>query len=93
MNLKPIGDRIVIKLVEAEEKTASEIVLPSTAKEKPQIAKVIAVSDSVKEGKENKDIIKVSDKVIFSKYAGTEIKIDGVDYIVVKVEDVLAIVE
>lgn len=93
MNLKPIGDRIVIKLVEAEEKTASGIVLPSTAKEKPQIAEVIAVSDSVKEEKENKDIIKVSDKVIFSKYAGTEIKIDGVDYIVVKVEDVLAIVE
>ena len=76
MNLKPIGDRIVIKLVEAEEKTASGIVLPSTAKEKPQIAEVIAVSDSVKEGKENKNIIKVSDKVIFSKYARTEIKIE-----------------
>ena len=88
MKLKPIGDKLVIEMVEVEEKTSSGIVLPTSAKEAPSVAKVLAIGDEDK-----KDLIKVGDKIIFSKYAGTEVKLDKKEYIVVKIADVLAVVE
>lgn len=94
MNIKPLGDRVVIKKVEAEEKTKSGIVLPSTAKEQPQMAEVIAVGPGgVIDGKEIVMELKVGDKVIFSKYAGTEVKFDGIEYTILRQNDILAIVE
>jgi chaperonin GroES len=94
MNIKPLGDRVVIKKLEAEEKTKSGIVIPSSAKEQPQMAEVMAVGPGgVVEGKEIKMEVKIGDKVIFSKYAGTEVKYDDVEYTIVKQSDILAIVE
>lgn len=93
MNLRPLGERVVIKKVEAEEKTKSGIVLPSSAKEQPQIAEVLAVGADIVNDEKKKDEIKVGDKVIFSQYAGTEVKIDGEEVTVLKLEDILAIVE
>ncbi len=94
MKLKPLGDRVVIKQLEAEEKTKSGIVLPGNAQEKPQEAEVIAVGPGgIIEGKEVTMQVKVGDKVIYSKYAGTEIKIDNEEFIIVKQNDILAIVE
>ena len=89
MNIKPLGDRVVIKKFEAEEKTKSGIVLPGQAQEKPQMAEVVAV------GPGTKDVdmeLKVGDKVIFSKYSGTEIKMDGEEYTVMNQSDILAII-
>lgn len=94
MKLKPLADRIVIKSLESEETTKSGIVLPGSAKEKPQMAEVLAVGPGgIVEGKEITMYVNVGDKVIYSKYAGTEVKLDGVEYIVVRQSDVLAIVE
>lgn len=94
MNIKPLGDRVLIKRLEAEEKTKSGIVLPGTAKEQPQMAEVIAVGPGgVVEGKEIKMEVKSGDKVIFSKYAGTEIKMDGEEYMLLSQKDILAIVQ
>ena len=93
MNLRPLGDRVVIKKVEAEEKTKSGIVLPGSAKEQPQIAQVMAIGQDITNDEEKKDQIKIGDKVIFSQYSGTEVKIDGVELTVLKLEDVLAVVE
>jgi len=94
MNIKPLGDRVLIKRLEAEEKTKSGIVLPGTAKEQPQMAEVIAVGPGgVVEGKEVKMEVKSGDKVIFSKYAGTEIKMDGQEYMLLSQKDILAIVQ
>ena len=94
MTLVPLGDRVVLKQVEAEETTKSGIVLPGQAQEKPQQAEVIAVGPGgVVEGKEVKMEVKVGNKVIYSKYAGTEVKLDGEEYIIVKQNDILAIVE
>ncbi len=94
MNLKPLGDRVVIKQLEAEEKTKSGIVLPGQAKEKPQEAEVVAVGPGgMIDGKEVKMEVKVGDKIIYSKYAGTEVKMDSVEYIILKQSDILAIVE
>ena len=94
MKLKPLGDRVVIKQLEAEEKTKSGIVLPGTAKEKPQEAVVVAVGPGgVVDGKEIKMEVKVDDKVIYSKYAGTEVKMNEEELIIVKQSDILAIVE
>jgi chaperonin GroES len=93
MNIKPLGDRVVIKRLEAEEKTKSGIVLPNQAKEQPQMAEVIAVGPGgVVEGKEIKMEVSVGDTVIFSKYAGTEIKYDGEEYTILSQRDILAIV-
>ena len=89
MKLVPLGDRVVLKQLEAEETTKSGIVLPGQAQEKPQQAEVIAVV----EGKEVKMEVAVGNKVIYSKYAGTEVKLDGEEYIIVKQSDILAIVE
>ena len=94
MTLKPLADRVVVKSVEAEESTKSGIVLPGTAKEKPQMAEVVAVGPGgIVDGKEVTMTVKVGDKVITSKYAGTEVKCDGVEYNVVRQSDILAIVE
>ena len=94
MKLVPLGDRVVLKQVEAEETTKSGIVLPGQAQEKPQQAEVIAVGPGgVVEGKEVKMEVKVGNKVIYSKYAGTEVKLDGNEYIIVRQSDILAVVE
>jgi chaperonin GroES len=93
MNIKPLGDRVVIKKIENEEKTKSGIVLPSTAKEQPQMAEIVAIGADITNDEKKKDQVKVGDKVIFSKYAGTEVKIDGVEYTILKLNDVLAVIE
>lgn len=93
MKLKPLADRIVIKKVEVEEKTKSGIVLPGTAQEQPQIAEVVAISDDIKNDDKKKDQIAVGDKVIFSKYSGTEVKVDGEEVTILKLSDILAVVE
>ena len=94
MNLVPLGDKIVLKQLEAEETTKSGIVLPGHAIEKPQEAEVIAVGPGgTIDGKEVVMQVKVGDKVIYSKYAGTEVELDGEEYIIVKQSDILAIVE
>ena len=94
MKIKPLADRVVIKLMEAEEKTSAGIILTASAQEKPQVAEVIAVGPGgVVDGKEVKMTVKVGDKVITSKYAGTEVKCDGVEYNIVRQSDILAIVE
>ena len=94
MRIKPLGDRVVIKMMESEETTKSGIVLPGTAKEKPQFAEVIAVGPgTVVDGKEVKMEVKVGDKVLISKYSGTEVKFDGQEYTILKQGDILAIVE
>ena len=90
MNIKPLAERVVIKMLEAEETTKSGIVLPGTAKEKPQVAEVIAVGPGTSDVKME---VKVGDKVLISKYAGTEVKLDGNEYTIVKQTDILAIVE
>ena len=94
MTLVPLGGRVVLKQVEAEETTKSGIVLPGQAQEKPQQAEVAAVGPGgVVEGKEVKMEVAVGDKVIYSKYSGTEVKMDGTEYIIVKQNDILAIVK
>ena len=94
MTLKPLADRVVVKLVEAEEKTTSDIFLTAASQEKPQVAEVIAVGPGgLVDGNEVKMIVKVGDRVITSKYAGTEVKCDGVEYNIVRQGDILAIVE
>ncbi len=94
MKLKPLGDRVVVKMTEAEETTKSGIILAGAAKEKPQVAEVIAVGPGgMVDGKEVKMEINVGDKVITSKYSGTEVKCDGTEYIIVRQSDILAIVE
>jgi chaperonin GroES len=94
MNIKPLCDRVVIKMIESEETTKSGIVLPGTAKEKPQMAEVLAVGPGgLVDGKEVKMEVKVGDKVIYSKYAGTEVKVDNEEYIIVRQSDILAVVE
>ena len=94
MKIRPLADRVVIKKLEAEEKTASGIVLPGTAKEQTQIAEVIEVGPGgIVDGKEITMELKVGDKVIFQKYAGTEVKIEGNEYTILRQSDILAVVE
>ena len=94
MMIKPLQDRVVLKLVEAEETTKSGIILAGSAKEKPQFAEIVAVGPGgTVDGKEVKMYVKVGDKVITAKYAGTEVKIDDQEYIIVSQDDILAIVE
>ncbi len=93
MKLSPLGDRVVLKQLEAEETTKSGIVLPGQSKEKPQQAEVIAVGPGgVIDGKEVKMQVKVGQKVIYSKYAGTEVKLDDEEFIIVKQNDILAVI-
>lgn len=94
MKLVPLGDRVVLKQLVAEETTKSGIVLPGQNKEKPQQAEVIAVGPgTLSDGKEVKMEVKIGDQVIYSKYSGTEVKIDGEELIIVKQSDILAVVE
>ncbi|MBE6013538.1 co-chaperone GroES [Anaeropeptidivorans aminofermentans] len=94
MKIKPLGDRVVIKQLEAEEKTKSGIVLPGNAKEKPQEAEVVAVGPGgIVDGKEVQMQVQVGQRVIYSKYAGTEVKLDKEEYIIVKQNDILAVIE
>ena len=91
MNIKPLADRVVIKMLEAEETTKSGIILAGSAKEKPQVAEVIAVGPGgVVDGKEVKMEVAVGDRVIMSKYAGTEVKLDGEEVIILRQSDILA---
>ena len=90
MAIKPFQDRVVVKMTEAEETTKGGIILSAAAKEKPQVAEVVAVGP----GKADVTMgVKVGDKVLISKYSGTEVKLDGAEYTIVKMEDVLAVVE
>lgn len=94
MNIKPLGDRIIIRVIESEETTKSGIVLPGTAKEKPMQGEVLAVgSGEMVDGKKIPLELKVGDKVIYSKYAGTEVKMDGNEYLIVRQSDVLAVIQ
>ncbi len=94
MKLAPLSDRVVLKQLEAEETTKSGIILTGSAQEKPQEAEVIAVGPGgIVDGKEVKMQVKKGQKVIYSKYAGTEVKLDGEEYIIVKQNDILAVVE
>ena len=94
MKLKPLADRVVVKAIEAEETTKSGIILTAAAQEKPSIAEVVEVGPGgMVDGKEIAMTVKVGDKVITSKYSGTEVKADGVEYIIVRQGDILAIVE
>lgn len=94
MNIRPLGDRVIIKVMENEETTKSGIVLPGTAKEKPMQGEILAVgSGEMVDGKKVPLELKVGDKVIYSKYAGTEVKVDGNEYLILRQNDVLAVVE
>jgi len=94
MAIKPLFDKVVIKAIEQDEKTASGIVLPGAAKEKPQLATVVAVGPGgLVDGKEVKMQVKVGDKVLYSKYAGAEFKIDGEEVVIVRQADILAVVD
>lgn len=92
--IRPLGERVVIKRLEAEEKTKSGIVLTGTAKEKPQEAEVVAVGPgALVDGKRIEMEVKVGDKVLYSKYAGNEVKVEGQEYIILKQDEILAVVE
>ena len=94
MKIKPLADRVVVKLVEAEETTKSGIILTASAQEKPQVAEVVAVGPGgVVDGKEIKMELKVGDKVLMSRYAGTQVKLDGEEYTILSQSDFLATVE
>ena len=94
MTIKPLADRVVVKQAEIEETSKGGIILPGSAKEKPQVAEVVAVGPGgIVDGNEVKMLVKVGDKVITSKYAGTEVKCDGTEYSIVRQSDILAIVE
>ncbi len=94
MKLKPLGDRVIIKMMEAEEKTKSGLILTGSAKEKPEVAEIIEVGPGgLVDGKEVKMTVKKGQKVITSKYSGTEVKVDGEEYTIVRQGDILAVVE
>lgn len=95
MNLKPLADRVVVKVLEAEDKTASGIVLPDKAREKPQEGEVMAVGSGkvLDNGTKQEMEVKVGDKIIFSRYSGTEIKVKGDEYLILRQDDILALVK
>ncbi len=94
MKLKPLGDRVIIKMMEAEEKTKSGLILTGSAKEKPEVAEIVAVGPGgLVDGKEVKMTVKKGQKVITGKYSGTEVKVDGEEYTIVRQSDILALVE
>lgn len=95
MKIRPIGDRILVKRIEAEEKTAGGILVPETAKEKPKEGKIISLGTGkiLDDGKKREFIVKEGDKVLFESYAGTEVKADGEEYLLMKEDDVLGIIE
>jgi len=92
--VQPLGDRVLLKPLEAEEKTKGGIILPDTAKEKPQEGEIVSIgSGRTEDGKKVELEVKIGDKVLYGKYSGTEIKVDGEDYLIVKEEDILAIIK
>ncbi|HHU11676.1 MAG TPA: co-chaperone GroES [Clostridiaceae bacterium] len=94
MNMKPLADRVIVKMLEAEETTKGGIVLPGSAKEKPQVAEIVAVGPGgVVDGKDVIMEVEVGDHVLLSKYAGTEVKVDGEEYTILRQSDILAIVD
>ena len=94
MTIKPLADRVVVKMTEAEETTKSGIILTGSAKEKPQVSEVVAVGPGgIVEGNKVEMYVKPGDKVLTSKYSGTEVKVDGVEYTILRQDDILAIVE
>jgi len=95
MSLVPLEDRVIVKRLEAEDKTKGGIILPDTAKEKPQEGKIIAVGSGkmLEDGKKQSMSVKKGDKVIFTSYAGTEVQIDGEERLIMKEEDILAVIE
>jgi len=96
MNIQPLHDRVIVKRVEEEEKTKGGIIIPDTAKEKPQEGLVIAVGSGKSEGEGTKKVpleVKKGDRVLFSKYAGTEITIDGEEHLIMKEEDIIALIK
>lgn len=95
MQLKPLGDRVVVQPIEREERTSSGIYLPDTAKEKPQEGKVVAVGSGrlLQNGERTPVSVAVGDRVLFAKYAGTEVKIDGVEYLIMNESEILAVVQ
>ncbi len=94
MKLKPLADRVVIKMMEAEEKTKSGLILTGSAKEKPEVAEIVEVGPGgLVDGKEVKMVVEVGQKVITSKYSGTQVKVDGEEYTIVRQSDILAIVD
>lgn len=94
MSIKPLGDRVVIKRLEAEETTKSGIIVTGTVKERPQEAEVVAVGPgAIVDGKRTEMEVKIGDKVLYSKYAGTEVKFEGEEYTILRQDDILAIVE
>lgn len=93
MKLKPLGTRVVIKLVEAKEETASGIILTGSAKEQPKIAEVLAIGEGILNDEKKKDELKLGDKVVFSEYAGNKVELDGEEYIVISLNDILAVIE
>lgn len=94
VTLKPLADRVIVKKLEAEEKTAGGIVLPDTAKEKPQQGEILAVGPGKLDEKGNRQPmeVKIGDKVLFAKYSGTEVKIDGTEYLILSERDILAVI-
>ena len=95
MKIRPLQDRILVKRLEAEEKTASGIIIPDNAKEKPQEAEVIAVGNGkvLDDGKVHKPDVKVGDRVLFSKYSGSEVKVNGIEHLIVREDDLLGVLE
>ena len=94
MKIKPLSDKVVIKTLEAEQKTASGIVIPDTAKEKPAQGEVVAIGPGkVKDGKNIAMTVKIGDKVLYSKYSPQEVKVNGVEYLIISEEDILAVIE
>jgi chaperonin GroES len=95
MNLKPLGDKVIVEVLSAEEKTKGGIIIPDTAKEKPQEAKVIAVGSGkvLDNGKTVAPDVKAGDIIIFGKYSGSEVKVDGKEYLIIDADDILAIVK
>ncbi|MDD5009002.1 MAG: co-chaperone GroES [Candidatus Omnitrophota bacterium] len=95
MNLKPLGDKVIVEVLSAEEKTKGGIIIPDTAKEKPQEAKVIAVGSGkvLDNGKTVAPDVKAGDTIIFGKYSGSEVKVDGKEYLIIDADDILAIVK
>lgn len=93
MNLRPLGDRVVIRKVEAEKTTASGLIIPDSAKEQPQMAEILAIGNDIANDEKKKEQIKIGDKVIFSQYAGTEVKLDGEELTILKLADILAVVD
>ncbi len=97
MNIHPVDERVLIRPIEPEERKVGSIIIPDTAKEKPQMGEVVAVGDDVIHERETRkklsDLVKVGDRVIYAKYGGTEVKIDNIEYLIVSRNDILAVVK